>query len=227
MKRSPGVLFDMDGVLVDSERAMMTAAIESLARYGVKASFPDFTDFVGMGEDRFVGGVAEKHGVAYVPEMKDYAYEIYVRRAKERVNVFPHAREVLERLKRDGYLVAVASAADRVKVNANLACVGVSEDFFDALVTGSEVTRKKPDPEIYVAAAKKLRLRPEDCIVVEDAVAGIAAAKGAGSAAVGVTTSFPRGVLIKTAADFIAADLLEAREKIEAWRRAGFPQPVA
>lgn len=68
--KDTGIIFDMDGVLVDSEPVIRMAAIRGLKEYGVFAKPEDFDPFVGAGEDRFVGGVSEKYGVPYVPEMK-------------------------------------------------------------------------------------------------------------------------------------------------------------
>ena len=71
------VIFDMDGVLVDSEPIIRAAAIRALAEFGIAARPEDFEPFVGAGEDRFVGGVAELHGAKFVPEMKRRTYDWY------------------------------------------------------------------------------------------------------------------------------------------------------
>ena len=73
------VLFDMDGVLVDSEPIINAAAIRALAEFGITARPEDFQPFVGAGEDRYVGGVAELHGQTYVPEMKHRTYDWYLK----------------------------------------------------------------------------------------------------------------------------------------------------
>lgn len=184
------MIFDMDGVLVKSEHAMRSAGVEVLAKYGVCARESDFLPFTGMGEERFLAGVAEQHGVRYRPEMKQQAYALYLARARDMVYVFPTTQPALRSVRAMGFRVAVASSADRVKVLANLACIGVEESFFDAVVTGSEAARKKPDPELFLLAAKKLGLAPARCLVTEDAVSGIQAAKAAGMASIAVTTSF-------------------------------------
>ena len=199
----------MDGVLVDSEDAMTRTAIESLERFGVHPARKDFLEFTGMGEDRFIGGVAQKYGLAYRTEMKDYAYGLYIKKAKTLVRVYEGVRETLEKLKARGYRMAVASAADLVKVGANLGCIGIGEDFFDAVVTGSDVKRKKPDPEIFLTAAEKLRAEPARCIVTEDALSGIQAAKAAGMSAFAVTTSFDRKSLGAAGADDVMDDIRE------------------
>lgn len=212
------VLFDMDGVLVDSEYAMRATAMESLERFGIHPQHEDFRDFVGMGEDRFIGGVAAKYGLKYETEMKDYAYQLFVERAKDLVQVFSGARQLLDGLKQQGFRIAVASAADLVKVKSNLSCIGIAADYLDALVTGSEVERKKPYPDIYLRASEKVGMPPARCIVVEDAVSGIQAANAAGSAAIGVTTFFDLETLQKAGAAYVAGDLSEVHRFILEWR---------
>jgi len=115
-----GVIFDMDGVLTDSEPVINAAAIAGLREYGVCAAPEDFAPFVGMGEDRYIGGVAEKYGLAYLPEMKRRVYEIYLEILPAASIVFPGVHRLLSDVRDAGLSMAVASSADRVKVVANL-----------------------------------------------------------------------------------------------------------
>lgn len=217
MKKQLGIIFDMDGVLVDSEDAMKTTSIESLERFGIKPKKEDFVEFTGMGEDAFIGGVAGKYGVEYNTEMKDYAYMLYVEKARELVYVFPGVKNIIKTLEGYGYKIAVASAADLVKVKTNLACIGVTEDDFDTLVTGSDVKHKKPDPEIFIKAAANMGLEPENCMVLEDAKSGIAAAKAAGMTCIGITSAFSRNELEETKVDHVIDDIRDAMPIIKEW----------
>ena len=198
------VIFDMDGVLVDSEEAITLAGIEALESWGIDAKPEDFKPFTGMGEDKFIGGVAEKHGVPFTFAMKDKAYEIYVATAKERITVYPWSKPVLDGMAQRGIKIALASAADAVKVACNLACIGVDKSIFSALVTGSDVTHKKPHPEIFLTAARKAGFDPSQTLVVEDALSGVKAAKSAGMLCLGLTTSFAESELRKAGADFVS-----------------------
>lgn len=81
------VLFDMDGVLIDSEEYMAKTGVRALKKYGIDAKESDFAEFVGCGENRYVGGVAEKYGVPYRTEMKDYLYACYGEHVKEEANI--------------------------------------------------------------------------------------------------------------------------------------------
>lgn len=184
------ILFDMDGVLIESEFLMRATAIQSLADYGVQAQHEDFLEFTGMGEDRFVGGVAEKYGLKYEFAMKERAYDYYGQRVKAEAHIPEGVKEMLETLHAKGIVLAVCSAADLRKVRYNIQAIGVDESLFTALVTGSDVARKKPFPDIYLEGARRVGMDPKDCLVVEDAVSGIQAAHAAGMDAVGIPSTF-------------------------------------
>ena len=200
MKDYKAILFDMDGVLIESEYLMRSSAIRALADYGVTARHEDFLEFTGMGEDRFVGGVAEKHGLVYKTEMKELAYDYFGQKVKEEAHVPAGVKEMLEALHGMGLTLAVCSAADLRKVRYNLMAIGVEETIFSALVTGSDVARKKPFPDIYLEGARRIGTDPEDCLVIEDAISGIQAAHAAGMDAVGIPTTFSQEVLQEKAA---------------------------
>ena len=186
------ILFDMDGVLIESEFLMRHAAIQALAEYGIEAKHEDFREFTGMGEDKFVGGVAEKYGHTYTFDMKEKAYDYFGQQVKEMAEVPRGVKEMLEALHAKGLVMAVCSAADLRKVRYNIQAIGVDETIFSALVTGSDVERKKPFPDIYLEGARRIGMEPKDCLVVEDAVSGIMAAHAAGMDAVGVPTTFSK-----------------------------------
>ena len=186
------ILFDMDGVLIESEFLMRHAAIQALAEYGIEAKHEDFREFTGMGEDMFVGGVAEKYGHTYTFDMKDRAYDYFGEQVKELAHVPEGVKEMLTALHEKGLVMAVCSAADLRKVRYNIQAIGVDESIFSALVTGSDVERKKPFPDIYLKGAQLIGMDPKDCLGVEDAVSGIKAAHAAGMDAVGVPTTFSK-----------------------------------
>lgn len=208
------VLFDMDGVLVDSEPVINAAAIKGLEEYGIQAKPEDFLPFVGAGEDRYVGGVAEKYGLAYRVEMKHRVYQIYLETVDEKIKVFEGARELLRALRDRGLKSALASSADRIKIDANLKAAGIPRSLFDAIVSGEDVADKKPSPDIYLYAADKLGAAPRECIVVEDALNGVQAAKAAGMRCIALTTSFSREALEKEGPDFICDGLAEVERVI-------------
>lgn len=203
------IIFDMDGVLVDSEPAITKAAISSLAEWGVNAEYGEFKQYTGMGDDIFVGRTAENHGVPYDTAMKMRAYEIYRENAKNDVLVYPWSKKIICELKEIGYSLAVASAADKFKVETNLECIGIGEAEFSAVVTAEHVIKKKPAPDIFLKAAELSEVSPDLSVVVEDALSGVRAAKAAGMTAVAVTTSFTKDELIEAGADIVTDSLFD------------------
>lgn len=207
------VIFDMDGVLMDSEGVITRAAIACLAEHGVSAEPRDFDPFRGTGEDRFIGGVAEKYGLTYHPAMKRRTYEIYATVVDAELHRYPGIPELLTALRSRGYRVGLGSSADAVKVLANLRAAGIGLDLFDARATGDEVARKKPHPDLFELAARRLGSAPRDCLVVEDALVGLAAAQAAGMDCVAVKGTFPDAELRATA----ALTLLDKTSDLLAW----------
>ena len=185
-------IFDMDGVLTDSEPLINAAAIAMFKELGLNARPEDFLPFVGTGEDRYIGGVAELYHLNIdLPAAKRRTYEIYLQLVPQRLQVFPGAQQLVRSCRAAGLLVAVASSADRIKVAANLGKAELPIEMWDAVVTGEDVVNKKPAPDIFLKAAEKLGAKPADCVVIEDAVNGIQAALAAGMRCVAVAQSFP------------------------------------
>ena len=190
---------DKDGVLIDSEELMAKSGILALRDYGIEAKAEDFAPFVGRGEDLYIGGVAEKYGVPYDPEMKQRCYYYFGLYVETDAFVPKEIPSLLFQLREKGYKICVCTSADWNKVVHNLRAMGVGKEVFDAFVTGDVITRKKPDPEIYLKGAELVGVVPEKCIVVEDAPSGIKAAHAAGMQAVAIDTSFPEELLMKEA----------------------------
>jgi HAD superfamily hydrolase (TIGR01509 family) len=196
----------MDGVLTDSEPLINAAAIAMFHEQGLEVKPDDFLPFVGTGEDSYLGGVAELHHFAIdLQSAKRRTYEIYLELVPTRLKSFPGVQELVWQCRQAGLRIAVASSADRVKVEANLRKIGLPPETWEALVVGEEVNRKKPAPDIFLTAAAKLGLSAGQCAVVEDAVNGIEAAKAAGMRCVAVAQTFPASRL--THADLIRAKI--------------------
>lgn len=211
-----GVLFDMDGVLVDSEEYICAAAMEMFREKGIQTRKEDFRPFTGMGENRYIGGVAEKYGVkSPIDEMKARTYAIYVELVKGKLSPLPGSKEFIARCQKHGLKLALASSADRIKVETNLRESGIGNDIFTVIINGLDVINKKPAPDIYLKAAEESGLYPDQCLVVEDAVSGVKAGKSAGCKCLAVTTSFRREELSE--ADWICDSLLEAPENSINW----------
>jgi beta-phosphoglucomutase len=211
-----GVIFDMDGVLVLSEPFIAEAAIAMFAEKGHHVRAEDFRPFIGTGEDSLIGGVAKLRGISLDPARdKARTYEIYLALIRGRLKPLPGVGEFVRTCRAKGFALAVASGADRVKVDGNLREVGLPPDLFDAIVDGTQVTRKKPAPDIFVEACRRMSLLPSACLIIEDAVTGVAAAKAAGARCLALTTSFDATYL--AGADWIAPDLAHTPTEALEW----------
>ena len=210
------VLFDMDGVLLDSEEYIRNAAIAMFREMGLNTKEVDFIEFIGAGEDRFLGGVAEKYNFSFdLISGKKRTYEIYSELIRGNLGPLPGVYEFMGKCRKKGLKMALATSADKPKMDANLVELGMTESSFDAVVNGLDVKNKKPSPEIYLMAAKLIGQRPSECLVVEDAVNGVEAAKRAGAKCLGLTTSFTRDELSN--ADWFADNLSKAGEEVFNW----------
>jgi beta-phosphoglucomutase len=211
-----GVLFDMDGVLTDSEPFICKAAVMMFRELGYEVTPDDFIPFVGMGENRYIGGVAEKYGISVdIEKVKARTYEIFGIIVRNQLDPLPGTKEFISKCREKNLKLALATSADKVKMDVNLKEIGLPPETFDSVITGLEVENKKPFPDIYIKAAYSLGLKPHECLVVEDAVSGIKAGKAAGCRCLAVTTSF--GVSDLSEADWFCESLLHAPEEALNW----------
>lgn len=211
-----GIIFDMDGVLVDSEAYICRAGCQMFKELGLTVRPEDFTPFIGTGENRFLGGVAEKYNFPVdIEQIKKRTYDIYLEIIKGSLKPLPGVNAFIEKCKAQGKKLAVASSADRRKVTGNLHEIGLSLQQFEAVIVGEDVEHKKPAPDIFLLAAKRLAIPPEACLVIEDAVSGVTAAKAAGARCLALTTSFDREQLHH--ADFWAENLATAPDEVLCW----------
>lgn len=177
------VLFDCDGVLVDSEPVSYLAWSTTLAAHGYRLGIAEFSDSVGGTETM----VAQR----FAPEIgtDPTALEMEAQAAFEELSGqacgFPDTRALIDRLERWGVPIAVATNGLRWRLDVLLEAVGL-ERLLSASVTADEVLRPKPAPDLYLAAARLTGVDPGRCLVFEDSPTGIAAAKGAGCLVVAV-----------------------------------------
>ena len=212
------VIFDMDGVLCDSEPIIAAAAAEALRRrYGIAATRADFLPFVGAGEDRFISGAAQRHGVTVDLAIdKPLTYEIYLEMIPGSLQAIAGARDFVAGARSAGLLLALATSSDRPKLDGNLAAIGIPESLFDVVISAEHVTHKKPHPETFLRAVESLGLSASRCLVIEDARNGVRAARAAGCAVLGIASSLPEPVLIGEGAFAAAADFTMIPSEVRA-----------
>ncbi|CAH2046801.1 unnamed protein product [Thlaspi arvense] len=205
------VLFDMDGVLCNSEDLSRRAAVDVFTEMGVEVTVDDFVPFMGTGEAKFLGGVASVKGVkGFDPDAaKKRFFEIYLDKyAKPESGIgFPGALELVTECKNRGLKVAVASSADRIKVDANLKAAGLSLTMFDAIVSADAFENLKPAPDIFLAASKILGVPTSECVVIEDALAGVQAAQAANMRCIAVKTTLSEAILKDAGPSMIRDDI--------------------
>jgi len=210
------VLFDMDGVLVDSEAYIRQAGIDMFKEKGYQVSAEDFLPFTGMGENRYLGGVAEKHSIPFNLERdKARTYEIYADLVRGKLSPLDGVHQFIGKCQSRGLKMAVASSADLVKVNINLEEIGLERALFMAVVSGLDIENKKPSPDIFLKAAEMIGADPGRCLVVEDAISGVTAGKASGARVLALTTSFTPGELSE--ADWITSTLATASNEVLEW----------
>jgi beta-phosphoglucomutase len=210
------VLFDMDGVLLESEEFITKAGVEMFREKGYTVDPNDFLEFTGMGENRYLGGVAEKNNIPFNLE-KDKArcYEIYGAMVHGIIEPLPGVVEFIKKCKSKNLKIAIATSADKVKMEINLHEINIPLSTFDASVNGLEIEHKKPAPDIFIKAAERVGIHPSHCLVVEDAVSGVEAGKAAGARVLGLTTTFSVEDLSR--ADWISKDLATAPDEVLSW----------
>ena len=186
-----GLILDVEGVLVDTESANAEAgAAAFLALSGQEVRPQDFRPFIGAGAERFMGGVAEKYGVHLnLEEAVERREDAFLRLVSEEgLRACPGALDLIrEAQNAPDFRLAAASSASSTKVSVTLNAIGLGLRDFDAVVTADDLRHAKPDGEIYTLAARRLGLPAQQCVVVEDAPAGVMAARNAGALCVAVT----------------------------------------
>lgn len=201
------VVFDMDGVIVDSEPYSVRALVDILRVYGITPTAADLHRSYGRRIRDDIADYFARYGVSHntddaVAHKHARYYHLAAGHLKPFAGVFP----LLRRLRQQGYRLALASSGDRIKVAFGMQALGLNGTFA-AVVSGDDVTHSKPHPEIYLLAAKRLKVDPGACVAIEDAPAGVEAARQAGMRCIAVTNSVAGEHLHK--ADLIVASLEE------------------
>jgi HAD superfamily hydrolase (TIGR01509 family) len=211
-----GLIFDVDGVIADTEPVNARVTIKVFEDlFGVKGVKPeDFTAGIGRGAERYVQAAAEVHAVKLTDEQLNAAAQLreqYLIKAlhEEPLPAFAGVLELINSALQDRHFkLAIATSASLELSRAILESAKVPYQRM-VYVNGSEVKKKKPDPEIFLLAARLMDIEPGRCVVFEDAPSGVQAAKAAGAKCIAVTNS-------TTAANLSQADLIcDSLEQID------------
>ncbi len=218
MRELLGLIFDFDGLIVDTETARFYAWKEVIESEGVPLPLSVWHENIGLPSEAFdpLEYLKERaQGPLDLDSVRKRKNEVFWSRM-ERETLRPGVQAYLKEARRRGVKLAICSSSPRRWIERNLPMWGI-DGLFDAVVTGSDVEKIKPDPELYLKVLELLRLSPETCIAFEDSPKGVLAAKAAGLFCVAV----PNSITAKT--DLAGADLklssLEAMPLEELERR--------
>ncbi|HEX8966663.1 MAG TPA: HAD-IA family hydrolase, partial [Chloroflexota bacterium] len=183
------VIFDMDGVLLDSEPLHLQALNEVLAPLGYRTTAAESEQLVGLTSEECWQAIVRRYSLP--GDLADYlaSYdEAVLRVLRQPIVATRGATELIAGLRRQGFRVGLASASRRAWVDATLSGLGLA-DAFDVVVSGDDVTHGKPSPDLFVLAARGLGVPADRCVVIEDSPHGVLAAKRAGMTAVALRTT--------------------------------------
>ncbi len=195
----------MDGVIVDTASNHFLSWQYAFEKRGITFTEENFKSIFGQRNDtiirRFAGQILSQDDINKITQDKE---EFFRHAVKGRLKPFPGVVNLLITLKENGIGSAVASSAPLENIRLILSELHI-EDYFQAIVFGLEVTEGKPSPQVFLLAAQKLKVEPGNCIVIEDAIAGVKAAKRAGMHCIAVTNSHPADMLCE--ADLVVDSL--------------------
>lgn len=206
-EKTKAVIWDMDGVIADTGPYHCKAWQRVFQKRGVKFTEEDFRRNFGQRNDTIIrntlGEATPQSEVDAIAREKDNNFR---NRVRQNIKQLPGAINLIKSLAEHGFKIALASSAPIENIQLITTGLGINNDF-QAIVSGREVTEGKPSPQGFLLAAQRLGVEPKNCVVIEDAVAGVTAAKRAGMHCLAVTNTHPKTSLAE--ADMVV-DTLEA-----------------
>lgn len=185
------VIWDMDGVIVDTEIYHFKAWKKLLHEEGIELTEEEFKRTFGMRNAeiirRFLGPDVSKPVIQQLAGRKEEYFRQFIR---DHITANPGAIGLIRDLYEAGFLQAIASSAPRQNVELVLNSLGIAS-FFTCIVSEEDVTSGKPDPQIFLTAANRLGVEPANCVVIEDSIAGVQAANAAGMRCIALASTNP------------------------------------
>ena len=210
LKERWGVIFDMDGVLIDSYNAHFISWKEMLKGYGLVISEDQFASTFGRTNEDIILNYFPDIKMEEIKKMAEKKERIFRRIIKERPPVMEGAEDLIKILKDSGALLGIGSSAPIENIKAVLEILPYG-DHFRFITSGDEIIKGKPDPEVFLKTVEKMGLMPDRCLVLEDAPSGVEAGKRAGCKVIALTGTAKREELYK--ADLIVDSLKEIKLK--------------
>jgi len=208
------IIFDMDGVLIDSEPAHKLAKERAFARFGITLPEALYEQYKGRPDETMMSEV-----VPTLPDLKIGVQEMLLRKHREFEAVEHLARPIEGATEfvswaKTRFRIALATSATRRNREAALLLLGLA-DSFDFIVDASGFSRPKPDPEVFQTAMRGLTADSSECLIVEDSLNGVIAGKAAGCRVAAITTSFAETLLLSAGADYIVHNFQELRKLLD------------
>ncbi len=195
MPESRAVLWDMDGVIAYTAPYHLRAWQKVFKKRGVDFTDDEFRRHFGQRNDTIIksvlGEVMSQEEIDTIADEKETSFR---RRVKHNIKPLPGVIELMTSLRQHGFKIALASSAPTGNIQLITQTLGI-DNYFQSIVAGRDVTEGKPSPQIFLLAAEQLGAKAENCIVIEDSVAGVTAAKRAGMHCLAVTNTNPRSSL--------------------------------
>lgn len=196
-----GLIFDMDGVLADTERLSEKASIRVFREmYNTEVKAEDFHPYIGTGAYRYMEGPAAKYGVTIDSEAAVEArFRFFLEELESGEDIsFPGAHRLLAEVRANPeWKLALATSSPERYADATLKAARIDPEIFDLRINGDMVAERKPHPAIYLLTLQRLGLHASECVVIEDAVTGIQAAKAADCPCLAVEHSFTPDQLVQ------------------------------
>jgi beta-phosphoglucomutase len=204
------IIFDMDGVLLDTIQLHFKAWEHLFAEHGKRIAWKDFAPVIGT-TDIFTGRrFMKKAGLRKdIGELCEEKARYYLKLLKKYGKLFPGTRQVLKKY-HGKYQIMVASSEWDYVIDKVLETFRLDE-YVDCRIGKEDVTEHKPDPEVYKKCLKILKLKPEECVVIEDSLPGIEAGKRAGIRVIAVAQTYPKSKLKNTKADAVIGKISELK----------------
>ena len=209
VENGKGVIFDLDGVLIDSGWAHKQAWFDLAKKEGLEFTDEFFNDTFGMQNAQIIPMLVRRElRPGELEDMSDWKEQRYRDIVSEKLALSFGAERLMTKLKERGFRLAIGSSTPKANLDLIFQCLKLN-NYINAVVTKEDVKNGKPAPETFLMAAQKLSIRPQHCIVIEDAIHGIEASKAAGMSVIALTTTRNREDL--SGADIIADNLDELK----------------
>lgn len=203
------LVFDMDGVIIDSEPIHIDLTVQVVRDVGKEPTDSEIYEFIGVRNEEMWATLIERHGITETVEQlieRQNKY-LYQRFFDEKLEPIDGIEDLMKSAKKNGMKIALATSSPRFLAEHILKNIGLIQ-YFDALVTADDVSNGKPHPEIYQKAAQALGVKPEYCIAIEDGEKGIQSAKNAGMICIAFKNP-NSGNQDTTKADFVVSSIRE------------------